>query len=193
MESKTISAYRGKHLGDRAWIFGKGPSLDSFDMDQAGPLRVCINESVRRVPSPAYFFAHDERPIARVASDWPKDCVAVLETGRAEFAASRGIPLPALVVYCKQQLSSTEAIQEIFASAGSDTLIGMSGTVHSAIHFCKIIGVSHVSMIGFDGKGDYAPSLNLEMPIGGGQHGRIRRDSERLLQALELSYDFGDQ
>ncbi len=49
----------GKLDGVQAWVFGKGPSLDQFDFDQAGVVRVCLNESVLVVPEPSYCFFMD--------------------------------------------------------------------------------------------------------------------------------------
>lgn len=185
-----ISEHARSFSGSSAWLFGKGPSLDTFDMQRAGNLRICINESLIRVPNPTYFFAHDEKPIQRVATDWPAGCTGVLETSRAQFAVSCGVPSDDLICYDKHQLSAGESLEQFLNLPGRKTLVGISGTVHSAIHFCKLIGVAHISLVGFDGAGDYAPSLNLAMPVGGGQHDRIRKDSIRLMDALGLEYEF---
>jgi hypothetical protein len=46
-----------KHKGEDAWLFGKGPSLDSFCMDDAGSLRATVNHACYVVPSPVYCFS----------------------------------------------------------------------------------------------------------------------------------------
>ncbi len=50
--------------------------------------------------------------------------------------------------------SLRDASPEVIAARNS--LYGNSGTVHSAIHFCRLIGVSRITMVGFDGAGGYA-------------------------------------
>ncbi len=90
---QRIAQLLNRHSEEPAWICGKGPSLDDFDFAcQAGPLRICINESTKAVPTPAYFFAHDEGPIRNVAKEWPKSCAAILQPVRAEFEPSAGSP-----------------------------------------------------------------------------------------------------
>ena len=43
---RRASDFHLQHDGQTAWIFGKGPGIDRFPMESAGPLRICINESV---------------------------------------------------------------------------------------------------------------------------------------------------
>jgi hypothetical protein len=100
---QTIGELLRSHPGAEAWIFGKGPSLDSFDVTQAGPLRICINESLTVVPSPMYFFAHDEVPIRRVADRWPDGCRAILQSERAVYGSSCGIPVGSIWTYAKSE------------------------------------------------------------------------------------------
>jgi len=46
-----------KHKGEEAWLFGKGPSLDSFSMEDAGKLRATVNHACFVVPEPTYCFS----------------------------------------------------------------------------------------------------------------------------------------
>src|SRR5262245_60432716 len=127
---RTIAELLGLDAGCEAWIFGKGPSLDGFDMNMAGPLRICINESALVVPEPTYFFAHDERPIERVAAAWHMSCRAILQPVRATYAEARGIPSEAVFTYEKIEgrLEILDwSAQEIAAEA---SLLGLTGTVH---------------------------------------------------------------
>lgn len=183
-----IDALIDQYAGQPVWIFGKGPSLDQFQMADAGPGRVCINESVRAVPSPAYFFAHDEGPIRNTADDWPEGCRAVLQHERAVFAEACGIPSDLIYVYEKRYADNTVRDMDAAGIARHRSLYGNSGTVHCAIHFCRLIGASRIVMVGFDGTGGYAKSINL--PDGGADHDRIRRDSVSLLNTLEIPYEF---
>ena len=188
MGFQSIRRLLNAHAGEVAWLFGKGPSLDELPMATAGPLRIVINESLRAVPQPTYFFAHDEVPIANVATDWPKGCKAILQPVRAEFALECGLPATSLYVYTK--CTDNNAVRDMSASeiAVHASLYGNSGTVHCAIHFCRLIGASRIVMVGFDGKGGYAAKVGL--PDGGAEHGRIRRDSISLMTTLDIPHQF---
>lgn len=176
------------HAQQRVFIFGKGPSLDAFDFSQNNGVRMCVNESLKSVNNCDYFFAHDEKPIQNVAADWPKDCKAILEHPRAELARECGISEEAIYTYTK--VRGDNAVRDLNADgiARQAKLYGNSGTVHCAIHFCRLIGAAHVTLVGFDGAGGYAESLQL--PPGGAQHERIRQDAIALLKAMKLPYAF---
>lgn len=174
------------HKSGEAWLFGKGPSLDKFDHDSAGPLRICINESALHVPCPTYFFAHDEKPIYRVAVNWPFGCRAILEPTRSAFAVEVGWPNEHIYVYNKRQGDRRSLEWSADEIAEHEALYGRSSTVHSAIHFCVLIGVSRIIFVGFDGSGGYARRLNLKVPRGGGAYPRIRHDSEVMLTQLRI-------
>jgi hypothetical protein len=178
------------HHGEEAWIFGKGPSIDAFDMREAGPLRICINESLLVVPSPKYFFAHDEVPIRRVADSWPEGCRAILQPERTAYALACGIPDSAIWAYSKSERDVDVLDWSAEQIAQTSCLLGLTGTVHSALHFCRLIGACAVVFVGMDGSGGYARSIGLSPPAGGGQHDRIRRDSIKVAERLGLEFHF---
>lgn len=186
----TIAALLNQHQGAEAWVFGKGPSLDGFDMQTAGPLRICINESWLHVPQPAYFFAHDELPIRNVSNNWQQGCRAILQPVRAKFAENRGIPGNAIFTYEKREREWAVLDWTPEKIAAECCLLGLTGTVHSAIHFCRLIGVASLVFVGMDGRGGYAQCIGQSVPTGGGQHDRIRRDTEFIAQRLGLPYCF---
>lgn len=183
-----IDALLDRHVGQTVWIFGKGPSLDEFQIADAGAVRICINESLRAVPCPMYFFAHDEGPIRNVAETWPKRCNAILQQPRAVFAEQCGIPTKGIYVYEKRYCNDVVRNMDASSIARHRSLYGNSGTVHCAIHFCRLIGAAKIVMVGFDGTGGYA--RNIRLPDGGAEHDRIRRDSVSLLDALCIPYEF---
>ncbi|MCA9178828.1 MAG: hypothetical protein KDB14_30405 [Planctomycetales bacterium] len=185
---RRIGELLSRHSGEVAWIFGKGPSLDQFSMDDAGRLRICINESLCVVPEPTYFFAHDEPPIRNVAHQWHSGCFAVLQQPRALFAVGCQIPEDQIYVYEKRHADNRVRDMNAAQIAECGALYGNSGTVHSAIHFCRLIGAVKVVLVGFDGCGGYAKSLN--MPPGGAAHDRIRQDTVSLLKTMGLDYEF---
>ena len=185
---EPIGCFLNRHAGEPAWIFGKGPSLDLFPMDQAGPLRLCINESALVVPEPTYFFAHDEGPIQRVAAKWPQGCIAVLEPARALYAAWRKIPDDSIFTYGKRQDDSRVLAMTAEQIADHAVLYGRLGTVHSALHFCRLVGVSSVTLVGFDGSEGYAKKLGV--PDGGWNHDKIRRYCVEMLEAMGMEHEF---
>ena len=99
-----VSLLAGKHSGETAFLFGKGPGLEAIDTADCGPLRICINESLLRVERPTYFFAHDEEPIKRVTPFWPDGCKAILEPRRAHLANCLGIPNDEIYSYQKRMV-----------------------------------------------------------------------------------------
>lgn len=187
---RNIAELLGRHANEEAWIFGKGPSLDSFDVETAGSLRICINESVLQVPGARYFFAHDENPIRHSATRWPAVCLAILQPVRATFAVSCGIPEDLIRTYtkCERQLDTLDWSAETIAKHHS--LLGLTGTVHSALHFCRLIGACSIVFVGMDGRGGYARCIGAPSPLGGGQHDVIRRDSITIAERLRLPYRF---
>ena len=185
---KSIGALLGCTDAKTAWVFGKGPSLDGFDMDRAGPLRICINEAISVVPCASFFFAHDEVPIQRAAEIWDAECKAVLQPKRAEHAIRCGIPRESIFTYEKKRGDQSVLQWPSDEIAKQSSLYGQSGTVHSAIHFCKLLGVISVFMIGFDGGGGYAKCLELKS--GGSHHSKIREDSISMFEVLEIEFDF---
>jgi hypothetical protein len=75
--------------------------------------------------------------------------------------------------------------------ARNGILLGMTGTVHSALHFCRLIGACSVVLVGMDGKGGYAKCLGIDLPRHGGRHGIIiRKDTIRIAERMNLDIRF---
>ena len=72
-----------KHKGEQAWLFGKGPSLDAFCMDDAGALRATVNHACLVVPDASYCFSHFED---RQDIDTPDGCLLI--TGESDNIGS---------------------------------------------------------------------------------------------------------
>ena len=121
---------------------------------------------------------------------WNKDCIAILEPERAQFARGCGIPQNRIFAYTKRTPEFFESLTNVQEVVDSNSLVGMTGTVHSAIHFCKLIGVRSIKLVGFEGSGGYASRLNV--PEGGGRHELIRNDSIQLMKWLDLDFEFLD-
>ena len=187
---QSIAALLDSHRSETAWIFGKGPGLDICDLGSIGSLRICINESALVVPKPTCFFAHDEQPIKRVAAGWPAGCLAILQSPRAELAVRCGIPTNSIFTYEKRQREPEILDWSAEKIATESTLLGLTGTVHSALHFCKLIGVVSIVFVGMNGGGGYARCIGQDTPLGGGQHNVIRKDSIYIVKRLGLDFRF---
>lgn len=150
---RTLKDFMGVHAGETAWIFGKGPSLDAFDMAQAGPLRCAINDVVRYVPGCIYGFANDS------VAAW-KDVYAAgqvlfqplrlehdMHAARCEVDAERvwfadGYE-PERMAWTREQL----------ADRG---LAVRRGTLGSAEQILHVMGVKKIVCVGIDGGGRHA-------------------------------------
>lgn len=151
---RTLKNFLNIHAGETAWIFGKGPSLDSFDMATAGPLRCAVNDVVRYVPDCRYCFAND--PV----NDWAH----LYAPDHVLFQPSRtlgdGFLNPTrdhraeLVTYedlhCDERLTMS---REQLADGG---LSIRRGTLGSVIQILHIMGVREVVCVGIDGGGRHA-------------------------------------
>jgi hypothetical protein len=57
--SSDLSCFLGIHAGEKAWVFGKGPSLSSLNPDDIDGITCCINDTVQIIPNPDYGFSND--------------------------------------------------------------------------------------------------------------------------------------
>lgn len=152
--ARTLTDFLNIHRGETAWMFGKGPSLDSFDMSQAGPLRCAINDVVKEVPGCRYCFANDS------VAAWEH----VYEPGHVLFTPARTIndgfqrPVvpekPETIVFADihhdDRLSWS---REMLAEHG---LTIRRGTLGSALQILHIMGIAEIICVGIDGGGKHA-------------------------------------
>ena len=193
-----IFGYEGRHEGEDAWMFGKGPSFQNFNMDNAGPLRVCINDTWKAVPDATYFFSHDwpciseqyrncEAPMSRVIESMYAYKLINMTLGAADN----------IVSYDKWQCDIPPDANELTEEAkhvlgldafwvyANNKLFSTSGTVHSALHFLWYTGVRRVHLVGFDGSenSEYATCFAATGPSHGQRAAEIWRK-------LKLEADF---
>ncbi|MEX0937227.1 MAG: hypothetical protein WDZ59_05150 [Pirellulales bacterium] len=186
---KWIDSLLGVHRNESAWIFGTRSNLDQFDISRTGPLRICIDEAVLFVPGPSYFFSRDNLAIVRAADKWPSNCRAVLEPDRAALAAANGVPDAKIYRY----LNRTQ--REILdwnppRISEENSLYGQSGSVDSAIHFCRMIGVAAITLVGCGSEAAPPSGSTSVTPPGGAQRGGMSRQAEVLLERLAIPYRF---
>lgn len=149
----SLTPFIGKHAGETAWIFGKGPSLSTFDFKTAGKLRVAINDVIAHIPDCLYGFANDG------VAKW-RDAY---QPGQILFQPSR----------CLHEYDSTQpgavACDVVTYKDGSDDyrlalppaqlaeeLTIRRGTLGSALQILHVMGVRNIHMVGIDGGGQHA-------------------------------------
>lgn len=150
----SLLPYLNRHAGETAWLFGKGPSLSTFDFKTAGPLRVAINDVIAHIPNCLYGFANDG------VAKW-KD---VYKPHHTLFQPSRCFheydPTPPGAVDCKvvpfYDTCDDPRLGWTAKQLATDGLTIRRGTLGSALQILKIMGVKAVHMVGIDGGGQHA-------------------------------------
>jgi len=149
-----LSRFLGIHEGETGWIFGKGPSLATFDFNTAGKLRFAINDVIAHIPACKYGFANDG--VAKWAD--------VYRPGHVLFQ-----PLRCLHEYDSTQPGAVACRVVTFHDSCEDTRLVLPpeqllheltirrGTLGSAIQIIRIMGVRTIHLVGIDGGGQHAP------------------------------------
>lgn len=152
--TRTLQDFVGCHSGETAWLFGKGPTLDKFEMSDAGPLRCAVNDAVRYVPQVKYCFACDG------VAPW----VDLYQPGHILFQPIRTIRDPKMAnpgSWPCQLVEFDDIADRRLAGRTVDSLVsgGLAirrGTIGSAIQVLHVMGVSKIVCIGIDGGGSRA-------------------------------------
>jgi hypothetical protein len=148
----VLADFINRHAGETAWLFGKGPSLSTFDFKTAGPLRVAINDVIAHVPNCRYGFANDG--VAKWRDVYqPGQTLFQPVRCMGEYDSRNGGVACEVVTYADThddaRLSLTrEQIAEI------PTI--RRGTLGSALQILHVMGVRSVYMVGIDGGGTHA-------------------------------------
>ena len=169
----SLIPFLNRHAGETAWLFGKGPSLSTFDFKTAGPLRVAINDVIAHIPDCKYGFSNDG--VLR----W-RD---VYQQGQILFQPAR----------CLGEFDSTNpgavACEVVtYADTHDDARLAMGqraiaelptirrGTLGSALQILHVMGVRAVHLVGIDGGGTHAPGYQWRT--------RIRNDHAKDYNAI---------
>lgn len=153
---QTLQNFIGKHSGQTAWLFGKGPSLSTFDFKTAGKLRFAINDVIRHIPDCLYGFANDG------VAKW----YDAYKPGQVLFQPAR----------CMHEYDSTQpgavACEVVTYLDDSDDrrltytperlaeiLTIRRGTLGSALQILHVMGIQNVHLVGIDGGGQHAPGF----------------------------------
>lgn len=115
-------------IGKTVWLFGKGPSLDTFDYSTCGNYRVCVNETVLTVPEPYLFVGSDYNVQDRVISS----------------------PVMKNVIACRKEQHVQYEYPKMYLWRYGREVQRIAGTAETAIQLCHYFGAKRFYMVGFD-------------------------------------------
>jgi hypothetical protein len=144
----SLQDFLGRHEGQTAYLFGKGPSLDAFDMAKAGAIRCAVNDVIGHVPGCVYGFANDS------VEAWKhlyQEHQVLFHPNRTNSDWFTGGSLPS----CRVCLFDDDHDDNrLFLSREALAEFGLairSGTIGSAIQIFHIMGIKRVVCVGIDG------------------------------------------
>ena len=189
----VLSEFINRHAGETAWLFGKGPSLSTFDFKTAGPLRVAINDVVAHVPNCTYAFANDG--VAR----W-RDCYkpgqVLFQPHRClcEFDSTADQAVACDVIIYEDGYDDTRLYEsrEIIASG----LAIRRGTLGSALQILHIMGVTEVHLVGIDGGRTHADGFGWRTELRmdhGTEYTAIRNEAIDSGKMMGITLKFHDK
>lgn len=151
----SLVPFLNKHAGQIAWLFGKGPSLSTFNFSDAGKLRFAINDVIAHVPDCHYGFANDG--VARW-KDVYKHGQTLFQPIRAmgEFDSRNGAIAANVVTY--DDIHDDEILLKSRAIMAQKLSI-RRGTLGSALQIMHVMGIKAVHLVGFDGGNSHAPGF----------------------------------
>lgn len=145
---RRLNEFLDIHAGETAWLFGKGPSLDRFNFDDAGPLRVGINELAGIVPGCKYGFSNDQ--VLQWIDVYSSDQVLFTPHRTAKDYDQR----PVCDVCVFEDHPGTPLTRD--RSQLAKGLHLREGTIGSAFQILHIMGVTKIIAVGIDGGNAHA-------------------------------------
>jgi hypothetical protein len=136
-------------------MFGKGPSLDGFDVSMAGALRCAINDVVQVVPACSYCFARD--PVEKWAHLYRRE--HVLFQPRAilsDIHATRTAVACERIWFADERNDWKERLAWPVERLAAEGIAVLAGTLCSAEQILHIMGVRRILCVGIDGGGSHA-------------------------------------
>jgi hypothetical protein len=170
---RTLKDFIGLHRGETAWIFGKGPSLSTFDFKTAGKLRFAINDVIAHIPDCQYGFANDG--VAKWA-DVYKPGQVLFQPSRClhEYDSTKPGAVACEVVTYRDDSDDTRLLCQPEQLAECLTI--RRGTLGSALQILRIMGIQSVHMVGIDGGGTHAEGFEWKT--------RLRHDHAKDYNAI---------
>jgi hypothetical protein len=151
---RQLSDFLGKHEGETAWIFGKGPSLSTFDFKTAGSIRFAINDVIAHIPDCAYGFANDG--VAKWSDAYEPHHI-LFQPSRClhEYDSTKPGAVACEVVTFKDDSEDERLTYPPHKLA--ECLSIRRGTLGSALQIIRIMGIRELHLVGIDGGGQHAP------------------------------------
>ena len=161
-----------KHVGETAWIFGTGSTLDDVDFDKVDGVRICLNRAIGAVPHVAgqtYWMVVDDAWSKSVPGPWDKwfhdmvfgDGVIGLFQDPMFGPKRTKTPVPDadnIIKFHIQWDGDSKRLlnmpREIIAL--HETLYSFSGTAPIAAHAAWMMGCKDINIVGCDGDGSIA-------------------------------------
>ncbi len=195
----TLVDWLDVHRGEEAWIFGKGPSFDAFDMVNAGPIRCAINDVVAHLPACKYAFAVDR--IDRWADMYPSTVTLFrpwdsLANHPARLTC-KTVPMPKEVVgISEERLRNLDELSRMTwprpcRQSLAIGFVGLPGTLGSAVQVLAVMGVKTVHCVGIDGGERYAsPAFRIRTPNNSRMYDMIRTAFVWAARELDMRVTF---
>lgn len=146
-----LNDYIDRHSGQEAWIFGKGPSLDSFNFDLAGPIRVGINDLVGVVPGCLYGFSNDR--IDQWFDMYHKGHTLFIPKRTADYY--KKWPACEVVVFEDHHGYDKDYLTKSKAELCKELQL-RPGSLGSAMQVLHIMGIKRFMCVGIDGGNNHA-------------------------------------
>lgn len=193
-KESTLNNFVNKHSGQTAWILGKGQSLEllpkmTFEKSE---IIVCINESFLALSKfddnikVDYVFGH---PIEAVIANKDKYLYVVEDRYLNKIEDKSN-----LLVFHKIDTNSIEQAKPHIVDrsrsevAESNSLIGITGSIHHAVHFLWLCGINRINLIGVNPEsGNYFDGCEFDsIPSKLNVYDRIYKDTVSLCEVLGI-------
>lgn len=169
----VLADFIGRHAGETAWLFGKGPSLTTFDFKTAGPLRVAINDVIGHVPDCKYGFANDG---VRAWADLYQPGQVLFQPARCLHEYDSTAPDAVRCDVVTYDDTYDDERMQLPVAELAQLLAIRRGTLGSALQVLKIMGVRSIYMVGIDGGGEHAEGYDWKT--------RLRHDHAKDYNAI---------
>lgn len=184
-----LSDFINRHAGETAWLFGKGPSLSTFDFSTSGHIRAAINDAIIHVPDCLYGFANDGvRHFCDVFQRHqvlfqPNRCLGEFDSTARDAVACQVVTFPDY----HTDLALFESRETL-----ANGLAIRRGTLGSALQILHIMGISTVHLIGIDGGTQRAdlPWRGEQRQDIGREYDAIRNEAIDAAQMMGLTLKF---
>jgi hypothetical protein len=154
----SLCPFLNRHAGEVAWLFGKGPSLSTFEFNTAGKLRFAINDVIAHVPDCLYGFANDGVERWRDVYQ-PGQILFQPLRAMGEFDSREPGAVACEVIAYEDKHDDQRLLMSREAIAARPTI--RRGTLGSALQIMHVMGIKSVYLVGFDGGNAHAPGYDF--------------------------------